>query len=245
LPEINDLPHGENQTSDTAKAFNDWAGHWSDHYRPNGVMTGRIARFSGALNAMSEERGNVLDYGCGTGDITRALAAQGWRLTGCDMSVEMLSKAEAADSKHMVNWTLIDATRPLPMPFADASFSAVVSSSVFEYLSKPQAVIQDLHRLLKPGGRLLFTAPDPRHPIRKKEAVKSIFARLAPFWSIIKLTRWQSEFRYLRISVNRPPLDDWLEMLAKEGFVVSQPGPCNDPLAMIVAQKSPTWGNGK
>lgn len=227
----------DRQTCDTAHAFDDWAGHWGDHYRPDGVMAGRIARFSEALGDLNMERGAVLDYGCGSGDITRALAGAGWSMTGCDLSPEMLARAEAADTNHAVNWTAIDAARPTPLPFADGAFSVVYSSSVFEYLSRPQDAIADLRRVLKPGGWLVFTVPDPRHPIRKKEALKSLFARSALFWPIIRRTRWYSEFRYLRISVNRPPLEGWLEMLAAAGFKVSRPGPCDDPLALIVAQK--------
>lgn len=231
------MKHKDGQTHDTAKAFDDWAGHWSSHYSSRGAMAGRIVRFADALAGLSAKQGKVLDFGCGTGEITRALENQGWHLTGCDLSPEMLLKARAADQDEKVTWTPIDADQPIPLPFADKSFSTVYSSSVFEYLAEPKGVIRDIHRTLLPGGWFFFTVPDPRHPIRKKEALKSFFARFQSFWTLIKRTRWQSEFRYLRISVNRLAVDDWLEMLKREGFVVSSVGPCNDPLILIAAQK--------
>jgi len=233
----NALKHNDEQTHDTAKAFDDWAGHWSSHYSSNGAMAGRIVRFAEALADLDDRQGKVLDFGCGTGEISRALADQGWQMTGCDVSAEMLLKARAADPDGNVTWAPIDADRPTPLPFADRSFSAVYSSSVFEYLSDPRDVIRDIYRTLKPGGRLFFTAPDPRHPIRKKEAIKILFVKLQPFWELIKRTRWQSEFRYLRISVNRPEVDVWIEMLKAEGFIGPAARDCNEPLTLISAQK--------
>jgi len=231
------LKHNDEQTLDTAKAFDDWAGHWSSHYSSNGAMAGRIVRFADALDALDDKQEEVLDFGCGTGEISRALADRGWQMTGCDLSSEMLSKARAADQDGKVTWAPIDANRPTLIPFNDSSFVAVYSSSVFEYLSEPQDVIRDIHRTLTPGGWFFFTVPDSRHPIRKKEAIKLLFAKFTPFWALIKRTRWQSEFRYLRISVNRPKVDVWLKMLKGEGFVVPPAGDCNDPLILITAQK--------
>ena len=202
-------------------------------------MAGRIVRFADALAGLSNKQGNVLDFGCGTGEITRALADQGWRLTGCDLSLEMLLKARTVDPDAKVTWAPIDADRPTPLPFPNTSFAVVYSSSVFEYLSDPQDVIRDIHRTLVSGGWLFFTVPDPRHPIRKKEAIKTLFAKFPPFWAMIKRTRWQSEFRYLRISVNRSAVGDWHDMLTAEGFIVPPLGECNDPLTLIAAQKAP------
>ena len=231
------MKHNEGLTHDIAKAFDDWAGHWSSHYSSGGAMAGRIVRFGDALADLDDKRGTVLDFGCGTGEVSRALADQGWQVTGCDLSPKMLLKARDADPDKKVTWAPIDADRPIPLPFANKSFVAVYSSSVFEYLSEPQDVIKDIHRSLIPGGWLFFTVPDPRHPIRKKEFIKLLFAKFPPFWALIKRTRWQNEFRYLRISVNRPPVVVWLEMLKAEGFVVPAAGNCDNPLALIAAQK--------
>jgi SAM-dependent methyltransferase len=231
------LKHRAGQTNDTAKAFDDWAGHWSSHYSSNGAMAGRIVRFADVLAGLNDKQGRVLDFGCGTGEITRALADQGWALTGCDLSSEMLLKAGAADTDEKVTWTPINVDRPTPLPFPDALFTAVYSSSVFEYLSDPQDVIRDIHRTLLPGGYLFFTVPDTRHPIRKKETIKALFAKFPPFWALIKRTRWQSEFWYLRISVNRSDVSYWHHMLTAEGFTVSPLSVCCDPLVLIVAQK--------
>lgn len=229
----------DGQTLDTASAFDDWASHWSSHYRSSGTMADRITRFSKALSCLDNTPAEILDYGCGTGEITRAISThEGWQLTGCDLSGEMISKARAVDPEQDLTWVQIDAAQPVPLPFNDAQFDAIYSSSVFEYLADPKAVIQDSQRILKPGGWLMFTIPDPRHPIRKKEALKAKFARFAPFWALIKRTRWRSEFLYLRISVNRPFVGEWLEILKTEGFKVSVPESCSDPLALVVVQKA-------
>ena len=231
------MKHSNRQTLDTAKAFDDWAGHWSSHYSLSGAMSGRIARFTEVLTNLNDKHGRVLDFGCGTGEITRALAGRDRQMTGCDLSTEMLLKAREADPDAKVTWVSIDADQPTRLPFADSSFAAVCSSSVFEYLSEPQDVIRDVYRALTPGGWLFFTVPAPRHPTRQKEVIKLLFAKFPPFWALIKRTRWRSEYRYLQISVNRQKVDIWLEMLKAEGFIASQVGDCIDPLALIAAQK--------
>ncbi len=226
----------QTQTEETASAFDQWSGHWSGHYAQNGGMGGRIDRFVAALNDRVMDGARVLDFGCGTGEITRALAAKGWLAEGCDMSAPMIDRARNGSGTQL-NWTTLLPEKPLPLPFEDEVFAAVISSSVFEYLASPEAVIAEVSRLLMPGGWFMFTVPDPRHPIRRKELKKAVLAKNQFFWRLIKLTRWESEFRYLRISVNRPDIAVWLRMLSDAGFSVRDPGPCDDPLALLAAQK--------
>lgn len=230
------LLHQQTQTEETVSAFDQWSGHWSGHYAQNGEMGGRIDRFVAALSARVTDGARVLDYGCGTGEITQALAAKGWRAEGCDMSSAMIDKARQGGGAAL-DWITLLPEKPLPLPFEDEAFAAVISSSVFEYLASPEVVIAELNRILAPGGWFMFTVPDPRHPIRRKEEKKAVLARNQLFWRLIRLTRWESEFRYLRISVNRPDIAVWLRMLHDAGFTVRDPGPCNDPLALLAAKK--------
>jgi SAM-dependent methyltransferase len=104
----------------------------------------------------------VLDVACGAGGPARRLA----RLTGCnvlgiDIHEEGLARGrELAAEEGLVDrvaFERIDAGGPLPLP--DASFAAVVCIDAINHLPDRPAVLAEWARILRPGGRLLFTDP--------------------------------------------------------------------------------------
>jgi SAM-dependent methyltransferase len=143
--------------------FDAKAATWAAKYAPGGALTGRRARLAAAVSALAGPGGRVLDLGCGSGDLARHLAGAGLRVTGCDISARMLEQAERADPAG--RWVTLDpAWRELP--FAAGAFSAVIASSVLEYVADPVAVLRECARVLAPGGTVLCTVPDTRHPVR-------------------------------------------------------------------------------
>ena len=224
--------------SQVVSAFDKWASNWSDHYADGNRMGPRIARFDEALQAHVSPGGNVLDFGCGTGEIARGLTASGWRVTACDASSGMIEQAAKSDMQTGVNWICLDQEASPGLPFDDASFDAVISSSVFEYLADPATQAGEIARVLKPGGRFVLTVPDPRHPERYREARKMVLARFTPIWWLICLTRWRDEYTYLRISINRWQPEKWVDLLTSVGFHVGTPNESSHPLLMLAAQKS-------
>lgn len=104
----------------------------------------------------------VLDVACGAGGPARRLA----RITGCDVlgidtheeglarAREMAAQEGLADR---ASFARIDAGGPLPFP--DASFDAVVCIDAISHLPARPAVLAEWARILKPGGRVLFTNP--------------------------------------------------------------------------------------
>ncbi len=102
----------------------------------------------------------VLEVGSGSGGPAVYLAAaRGCRVTGVDLNEHGVRNARAlAESKGVAQRTrfeAVDASRPLP--FADGSFDAVISNDAMCHIANRAAVLRDWHRLLKPGGRALFT----------------------------------------------------------------------------------------
>lgn len=97
---------------------------------------------------------SVLDVGCGTGVLLAELAREipGVRLAGIDLSNEML---EVARRRLGTDVELKEASAEA-LPFGDATFDAVVSTSVFHYIREPQRALQEMRRVLKPGGRLVI-----------------------------------------------------------------------------------------
>lgn len=107
-------------------------------------------------------RSQVLDLGAGRGHLARRVAAwfeqQGAapaeRLLACDLFAKDFQAAE-------VPFRELDFNRPLP--FAEASFDLVYSVEVFEHLWRPYDVLQDVHRILRPGGWLVLSTPNVLH----------------------------------------------------------------------------------
>lgn len=106
-----------------------------------------------------EMNDNILDLGSGTGLVTlrAAAAAQKGRVTGVDHSVGMLAqarhKAEAAGLHNRTEFVKMDAEA---LAFPDATFDAAVSLYVLLHLPDPLAALRELHRVVRPGGRVVI-----------------------------------------------------------------------------------------
>jgi SAM-dependent methyltransferase len=192
-----------------AVLFNNKAAGWSEKYTPDGPLAGRLADFADVVGQHVPADALVLDLGCGTGELARHLATTGRRLTACDISTEMLGRAAAADIDNSVEWLQLGANwRRLPLE--SAKFDAVVAASVLEYVDEPLKVLGECARVLRPGGLLVCTVPDPAHPVRKMEWLLARVARLLP--ASATSCRWHrlaGYLAYLRVSRNRHAARWW------------------------------------
>ena len=111
----------------------------------------------------------VMDLGTGTGRLAMLLAEEGAsEVVGVDISPAMLEVAEylrlssASPAADRVSFRLAAAQR---MPFRGESFDAIVCRLVLNHTHKPEHILQELVRLLKPGGMLILAellgADDP------------------------------------------------------------------------------------
>jgi SAM-dependent methyltransferase len=95
----------------------------------------------------------------------------------------------------------------------------VVASSVFEYLGDVPGVAAELGRVLRPGGTLLLTVPNPYNRLRQVEkwlARPAANRRLAA--CLERIPRLGSYAAYLRLSRNRWNAQGWHSALARAGF---------------------------
>jgi SAM-dependent methyltransferase len=110
------------------------------------------------IKLLSPQRGEaILDAGCGTGRNLKEMLLAGSLPTGVDFSNGMLKIAR--QNYPSVPIALADLERPLP--FQDESFDAVLCSLIGEHLSALCGVVQEFHRALKRGGRLVFSVYHP------------------------------------------------------------------------------------
>ena len=95
----------------------------------------------------------VLDVACGPGLVVAAFARVARHVTGIDVTPAMLERARELTSG-LANVTL-DHGDVLSLPYADGAFSIVVSRFAFHHFADPPAVLAEMRRVCRPGGRVV------------------------------------------------------------------------------------------
>ncbi len=106
----------------------------------------------------------VLDCGCGYGFTLRVLAElTEANLTGIDADPERVEQTRRDLARLPQVTTLPGDAQALP--FADASFDGVVCSEVLEHVPDDAAVVRELARVVRPGGKVVITVPSEAFPV--------------------------------------------------------------------------------
>jgi len=98
---------------------------------------------------------NVLDVGCGTGALLKALAKAypGVALAGVDSTQEMLAVAR----QRLPEAIRLKQAGAEKLPFDNKSFDMVISCNMFHYIREPAAALAEMRRVLKPAGTFIVT----------------------------------------------------------------------------------------
>jgi SAM-dependent methyltransferase len=102
------------------------------------------------------KRGRVLDFGCGEGAFLPSLCRLFRDVVAVD--VDVAAARALAGHYRLQNVALLRAQAPL-LPFAKGTFDFIVAADVLEHLHDLDPVVEELDRLLVPGGRLVISAP--------------------------------------------------------------------------------------
>ena len=151
----------------------------------------------------------ILDVGCGDGLIAQVLFQNDPPIeVGFDPWPDQVRKAPPTGAYVSVQQAMGHA-----MPYADASFGSVLSNSVLEHIPELDPVLREVARVVRPGGRVLFTVPS--------DAFRRLLAgyrdRAARGDSVgaeayaTEIDAWLSHYRY-------PTPGDWRGMLARVGL---------------------------
>ncbi|MDX1650740.1 MAG: class I SAM-dependent methyltransferase, partial [Myxococcota bacterium] len=139
-----------------------WDGASEAYQRAHGATLARTARAWGVwripereLGILGEVRGrDVLELGCGAAAWTRALADDGARAVGVDLSRRQLAHAQAGGLRLVQG----DAER---LPFRDAAFDVVFCDHGATSFARPQRAVAEASRVLRSGGLLAFCMATP------------------------------------------------------------------------------------
>jgi SAM-dependent methyltransferase len=137
--------------------------------------------------------GDLLDVGCGRGDLGAAFVRRGWRVSGVEPSAQAceIARAQGVDAR---NGTLDTVT------FEDASFDGVVMRHSLEHVPDPLADLARVFRLLRKGGLVVISAPNFDSWERR---------RFGPAWFHLDLPRHRAHFTpgSLRLALGKTGFD--------------------------------------
>jgi SAM-dependent methyltransferase len=116
-------------------------------YGLNGAFVHELA--GGVLEWLAARPGEkILDLGCGDGQLTQRIAAAGADVLGVDASPDMV---RAARDRGVV----ADVGDAQQLPYADKTFDAVFSNAALHWVRDQDAMLAEINRVLKPGGRFV------------------------------------------------------------------------------------------
>jgi arsenite methyltransferase len=136
------------------------------------VPEAAVESFAGVANPWQLGRlapgERVLDLGSGAGTdslVAAQMVGEGGRVTGIDMTPQMLVKARAAAAEMGVSNVEFVETEAEKLPFPDGSFDVVVSNGVIDLIPDKDAVFAELFRVLVPGGRMQIADVTIQNPV--------------------------------------------------------------------------------
>lgn len=224
----------EKMTDQVREYFNHQAPTWERYYEDGGGMRDRIRRFRGALQPKLSPESRVLDFGCGSGDLSNSIASAGYRVVGMDQAQDMITRASQRFSSDRVSFQLLGGLYyGSPLPFLDGAFDAVICSSVLEYIDDLGCYLREFGRVCRPGGWLFATVPNMMHPKRSIERVESIVRSV---FADFRRTRG-SRMEYLALSSNRFLLRHWLRLLEDNEWRADRVEGRTADLLLITAQR--------
>ncbi|MBF0344996.1 MAG: class I SAM-dependent methyltransferase [Nitrospirae bacterium] len=143
----------------------------------------------------------VLDIGCGSGGFLPILSGLCTRLVGIDITPSFVQKSRDLAAKFGLNNTDISQESSNNLPFDDCSFDVVVMLDVIHHMEDIQGSLKEVHRVLKPEGRVIVFEPNKLNPLvyimcvfdpnehgLLRLGTKGLYKRLfAPYFTIEKI----------------------------------------------------------
>jgi SAM-dependent methyltransferase len=116
-------------------------------YQQHGGFVHGLA--GGVLEWLDAKSGEyILDLGCGDGQLSKRIVDAGARVLGVDASAEMIAAARE-------RWIEAEHASAESLPFGDRVFDAVFSNAALHWMRNQDAMLDEVHRVLKPGGRFV------------------------------------------------------------------------------------------
>ena len=133
-----------------------------------------FAQYVACFRRWAERGSRVLDVGCGVGTSTRLLREAGFEALGTDTSARFLPEGEG--------FFVADFTRRTDLP--DGAFAGVGALNVIEHVANPRAFLDELVRVVRPGGVVVVCSPNLTSPLVGLRILVDLARRRTPYLGI-------------------------------------------------------------
>lgn len=151
------------------KQYNAFAESFANKHKDLDKIT--QASFQKALSSIDLKGKKVIDLGCGDGYDIKKMQEKGAIVYGLDASEEMIKLAKSNNKEGNFEVGFFE-----NIPYPDASFDVVVSKYAMQTSKDVPRILEEIGRVLKPGGSLVYVVTHPvRQFMEKKKAEKDYF----------------------------------------------------------------------
>jgi SAM-dependent methyltransferase len=123
------------------------------------------------LNLINEDKTLVLDIGCGGGSLAKKLIISDRTVDGISISPNELQEAK----KYLRQGYLFNLENGLPPEILPNTYDCVVCSHILEHIAYPEKLLEDIKKVLKPGGVLIVALPNLFHYKTRLQLLKGNF----------------------------------------------------------------------
>ncbi len=221
MPRSPPVVHMSDETTEEAQA-RAWWDAWAERFQEQGGHSIAVAFGPGAsegddLGLLGDVSSlDAVELGCGGGQFGIALAEQGATVTGVDISAEQLSYArDLADERGVEMAFVNESVTDLSLPAA--AYDLAFSAFAFQWVEDLQACFEEAYRVLRDGGRLVFSVDHPYYKLLDPES-----GEIARSYFSDEPRRGYSESLEAEMVVYRRRVSDIVNGLTEAGFTVER-----------------------
>jgi SAM-dependent methyltransferase len=137
-----------------------------EEWKPLALQPDRVSatRYDDVARLLRGARGVLCEVGCGSGQLTLALAAQFERATGLDLASVRIARAQQVLAERYPQYAdkvkFVVGSADEPFPFPTAAFDVVIACAVIEHCVDVFFVMDEIARVCRPGGCVVLTVPN-------------------------------------------------------------------------------------
>jgi 2-polyprenyl-3-methyl-5-hydroxy-6-metoxy-1,4-benzoquinol methylase len=151
----------------------------------------------------------ILDIACGNGVTSRRLAAMGANVLGIDFSETLIALARKRHSGPQIDYRVVDATdHEALLALGEEAFEGALCNMAFMDMADIEPLMTALRRLLRPGGRLVFSVLHPCFNNPAAVQMAELQDRNGSFVTTysVKISRYQTPYKQMGVAMHGQPV---------------------------------------
>jgi len=199
------------------KKFHDWD---ADHYKrlryhlKSCEGLAYVTRRELVLGSINFNSGNALDIGCGPGIFTQDLLDKNKRVFSVDLSIEMIKHAKQSVDAYQLgtnaNFVVSDVSN---ICFSDREMDIILCIGVMCYLKDYHPLLCEMHRVLKPGGKIIVQIDKIKFP--------AVYKKFVPLYQYVKSRITSKKYDKLNFEFNYFAYQHFIKHLETVGFRIT------------------------